>query len=356
MASGVILTEGFGGVTQYTELINATTGKWFNVAVNGSPNYTISPTYGRYGRNGLRMVTANTSSRYFGTYLGANYTELLIGIAFAPISVGSQRIMVTIGEGGNGTHCSLRIDVGGAISVYRGSTLISGPSSQTYVDGSGYHYLWWRLKGSDTVGTSTVTVDGTQILASTSLDTFANANTWYNGIWIGHTSGSASSQEIWYADIVVVDCSVNAVNKLANDISIGGYFPNAAGNYNTAWPATGAASRQLAIGEIPPDGDTSYVQGAAAGDKVSVGLTDSAASGGQIITVVPYAIHKKTEAGDASIAVGLRQGGTDVQGTTVPSNALYLHKAGAAQDLAPDGGAWDYSKLNATELLLTRVA
>jgi len=212
------------------------------------------------------------------------------------------------------------------------------------------------LKGSDTVGTSTVTVDGTQILAGTSLDTFNSANTWFNTIWVGHTSGSASTQEIWYTEIVLVDATVNAVNKLANDIAIGIRLPDGNGNYNTAWPATGAASRSAAIAEVPADADTSYIQGAAAGDKVSVALTDFTPTGGQVITVVPYAIHKKTDAGDASVAVGLRQNSTDATGATVLSNAIYLHKAGQAQDTAPDGSAWDHSKLNSTELLITRIA
>lgn len=351
MASGVIFSESFGWASVLANLSAAGIGKW----TSGSGT-AFGTGNGRAGGKGCRVdgSSAGTASRNLHLSLGAQYTELTIGFAVSMISQSATMHLIKFFDGST-VQVDLRHNVDGSFSITRNGTVIAGPSATLVSVGSGFGYLWLRVLCHPSAGTVKLIYQGTTLLSATGLNTRASANTQMNAIEFGLASAQANFI-FDFCDVVLIDGAVNATDKLADDIRVEYGGPDADGDYNTAWPPNTGTSRFGVIDEIPPNSDTDYIEAAAANDLVSVGVSDPVGQSGTIFTVVPWAIARKTDAGAGSVAIGLRQNSVDALGPTYALSTTYAHLFGGARDVAPDASAWDYTKINAAQLLLKRIA
>ncbi len=362
MASGVIFSESLGWASTFADLYSSAYGKWSSFAdPSGTESLASGTTRGKAVRFLGPGVTGNTAG-YLEKQLGAQYVELTCGFAFNPTAFSSVALPVVQLVDGTTVQVDLRIQTDGALVITRNGTTIAGPSTTLFPAGSGWYYFWLRVKISATVGTVKLIatgagLSGSTILSGSSLNTQASANTQVNAFRLGGgVVAQRQSSDFYWTDIVIIDATVNAVDKLGNDVKVEYLAPNADGFYNTAWPPNTGASRFGVIDEVPPNSDTDYIEAASVGDKVSVGLTAPTSTAGTIHTVVPYFLAKKTDAGAGSMKAGFRENSVDAMGADTGLGTSYTHYRGTPQDTAPDATAWDYTKIGNTELVMERTA
>lgn len=351
MPSGVIFSESFGWASTAANLTAAGINKW--TATAGGSGFSVGTGFGRGGGKGLQIQSGTTQQGTIEKAFTTQYTELTLGIAVNFISAGAAYNLFSFVDGGT-IQVDVRIQADGSLIVTRNGTTILGPSTILFAPNSGFHYFWLRALIHPSAGTIKVIGDGAEVLSGTGLNTRATASSQINMLRLGNLS--SLTKDVRYADIVVIDCAVNPVDKLSNDVRVQYLGPDADGFYNTDWAPNTGASRFGAIDEIPPNSDTDYIEEANVNGVVSVGLTDVAAVSGTIHTVVPYHVSRKTDAGSGSVQPGIREGGVDAYGTNQPLLVSYGHYMGGTIDSAPSGGVWDYTKLAAAELLLKRTA
>jgi hypothetical protein len=357
MASGVLFSESFLWANAVGDLATAGSGKWSSRASNGgSWSFQTNP-YGRGYRFTSNNVSNTVSNEFRKDFTVTTYNEFTVGFAFQALANPTLLQLVKFYDG-----ATLQMDIvlnnDGSISARRNGTVILGPSTRLFPDNSGWYYFWFRCKIDPSGGTVKLIgtgpgFAGETILSGTGLNTRASANSRVTAVAFYGASNNSGVTAEW-ASIVIIDCAVNPVDKLSNECRVDYLGPDGDGFY-TAWTPSTGTTRYTTIDEKPPNGDTDYSEAAAVNDQMSVTLSDPSVVSGTIHTVVPYHVSRKTDAGDGSMAVGLRQNSVDALGADTPLSTGYAgHYMAGARDTAPDGSAWDYTKLGSTELLFKR--
>lgn len=161
---------------------------------------------------------------------------------------------------------------------------------------------------------------------------------------------------IYYDDLYIDNLSGEANAAVVPDYRFVPITPNGNGS-SSQWVGNDADSTDnyLLVDEIPPDGDTTYVETDIGGHSDEYEMSDvSVPSGYEISAVIPMAYAKKLNAGGSlNLKVKTR---TTVGGSpyTATSSAMALGTdytlIWERRALRPDGGAWDETTVNVAEI------
>lgn len=226
-------------------------------------------------------------------------------------------------------------------------TVISAMTTNTW-----YH-IGVDIKIDAAAGWFYVYLDGVPIITFDGDTNDGGAN--LDRLYLGYTNASHQWGNTAYMDDVYWDETTGEIAPAAPpDLRFYMIAPNADGNYSQ-WDGNdgNSVNNYLLVDEIAHDSDTTYVSTSTTTEKDSYNATTVAIPGGfSIAAVIPQAVMRKSSAGGTVNAkIGTRYAGNDVVSATKTLATSYsLHSE--RQVLAPDGGDWDQTKLDAVELLI----
>lgn len=252
---------------------------------------------------------------------------------FALTNGGSSVVEVRV----NGTSLEL---------YYNGSLLASGATSL----GTG---VWYRL-GLDcklaASGWASVYLDGSEVIAYTG---DLSAVSVVDGLEINPAVSGSSWSALYVDDVYVDDASGETAPAAPDDLYFHYLTPD--GVVSAEWQGSDGDSvdNHLLVDEVPPDGDATHVSATAAATDVYTHAALSLSAGESVVAVTPLAVVKRTGGDSGQIKVGLDDGTSQVLSSAVDPGASY-GPVWSRFTQAPDGGAWDQSKVNAARIVLVR--
>jgi len=290
----LIFCDGFD-----TALTQNNIGIWDSVQVGADATLDYSTTYARTdsGANGksLKMTgSATTKNTWIKKGLGSTYTDLYIGFAFlydndtyvlaasddtgghVPLlkliaSNGKPQIVVAINDQSL-TLQTLRYDNSGPETFGNYTVLGSGSTALAVKT---WYYIELHVIISDTVGETTVRINGTQDINVTGADT-NNAGSDIATIQLFEEGRSDQGQagEIYIDDVIVHDTTTAVSNSWPDNAGCVTLFPNADGTY-TQWTSTAGAVDYTEVDDADsgdPDSTTTMLSDSTATQKTTVNL------------------------------------------------------------------------------------
>lgn len=124
----------------------------------------------------------------------------------------------------------------------------------------------------------------------------------------------------------------------------------------TDFTVTGAATPEAAVSEIPPDGDTSYIESTTAGDIEEFTLQAVPPEVIDIATFFMIGYQRKTDSGICNLQLGVHSGASVAEGINRAVTNVYTFD-GDGFDVDPNTAApWVPSDLTNAKMRVTRVA
>jgi len=203
-----------------------------------------------------------------------------------------------------------------------------------------------------TAGSMEVWVNGVQVLLATSIDTVPSSGTAYpEMVRFGGVCHNGSGE--YQDDLVIWDDQGAAFNDWTEgkDLRIDTLRPNADTAQEDFTPQ-GAGDQYVEVDDDPDyDGDTTYNESAASGDKDRLALTTLSGTPAAIYNVRTRVVAKKTNAGAALVKVGVYSGTTE--DVSAAGLALGTDYGWATHDneINPDDSlAWEVADIDALQV------
>lgn len=200
---------------------------------------------------------------------------------------------------------------------------------------------WQRLEVKFTMlGTITVRIDGTTAISGV---TTPNPNTAANIQWVQFANDGNQSQRILIDDLVIMDQSGVAFDDFLGDVIVRDYMPDSDASPNQFTQFGGSSGHFTSVDEIPPDGDSSYLQDNVSGHKELFTLPTFDADVLDVLAVSVCVRARKNSAGFQLIAPALSVSSVEDDSIAVPATA---NLATSYQTFPfiyptqPSGGAW----------------
>lgn len=252
-------------------------------------------------------------------------------------------------EGGT-THIEIKFDGSGHLTVARGinGTVLATGTAVLAV--STYYWLEVKVTVDDTNGyvevrvneavDSTFTGDTRNGGATGLLDRFQQFTPYL---------GASGNGRSYLDDFVLLDTTGGVNNDFLGDTRVEVKLANGNGNSSDLVGSDGnSIDNYLLINEIPPDGDTTYVESSTTGDEDTYEYADIGSVSGQVfaVQVCPYA--RKTDGATRTIASRTRSAGIEEAGAdkTLTSTFAYYPQVFEAD---PSGNPWTIASVNAAE-------
>lgn len=237
-----------------------------------------------------------------------------------------------------GGNVYLRVTAGVITVTYTGpSGEVTVPT--TFAMDTAWHYLEVKAKFDAVSGIIEVRVDG-EVIFSHAGATAAATNILQ--VYLNY-SGNTSNDFFW-DDVYVLDGTGAVNNDFLGDVQVAAVAPSAAGD-ETEWSSTGGPNWDAA-----GDPTFDYVFSDVVGETDLYNLA-SLGDDYEIFAVQPAATVYKNDAGTRTVDFVTKLAATEV---TAPAGTLGTSSssatAGAVQNLAPDGAAWDRTKFEALQL------
>lgn len=347
--------EGFEGYSSVNDLYNVGSTnacKWVELNANGNTLNLGNATW-----RTTQVTAANSRSMCLSTNFARNQfsipatTEIIVGIGFYPTTAVSTNSIISVGGAGtvDTKGVTIGLNVGRNIIVSTpgnwgspNSTLSTGT---TVVTLNTWHYLEVRAKLGAATGECEVWLDGVQELNLSSLNTATGGITSYNMIGVGCTY--SNSHTTFYDDFYVCDKTGSTNNTFLGPISVYTLMPTGAGS-STQLTATGAATNWQAVSEAA-NNTTTYVSTSTTAQKDYYTFQSLPAGVTSVQGVLLKARSTLPTAGTRKLKLNLKNGASVI---TSALKALLLGtwaEDSFVSDTAPDGTAWDPTKVNATE-------
>ena len=199
------------------------------------------------------------------------------------------------------------------------------------------------------------------------------ARSWYNGVMVNDFSGDtlgtydeinhfsisargssswglAAGGDFYVDDLTIEDTTGESVSATAPAMKKYHWVtPDGNGNYDD-WVGSDSDSvdNYLHVDDIPPDNDTSYIEGGSA-DRDSFTMT-AVSTGSETIDAVIPVIVAKTGGAAGTLQPFIREGAVDDDGAAATVGTAYDSMAHERFLLEPSGGAWDETQVNAMEI------
>jgi hypothetical protein len=322
-----------------------------------SANYTLVS--GLYGGQALRISTnaPTITNHAFAIQRQIPSTnQVIVGFHFLVesfLDIHNERYLLGLMEGTT-RHISLTVDASGRFRVSRGLATAAGggllAQSTTGLYGvNSWAYAELQILVSDTIGTVSLSLNGTVIATATNVDT-RNAGT--SGVinlvsfesGISATSFSAA-RFTRFDNLYILDTTGPApLNAPLGPVRVDTLVPSA--DVQTNFTRSSGSSSFVLIDDVPANGDTDFVSSGTSGHKDIMELSNLSAVGGTPLAVRTVLTARKTDAEAINVIPSLIAGGTEISG---PSHAIGDSYAPYRHTFltAPDGSSpWTEETVN----------
>lgn len=351
----LLFLEGFEGYSSTTAMMRSTPGpsSWANIQVTGA-TISLNTSY-----RTAQPTVANSRSLYFSntsdwttSYVSIpSSTEVIVGFGFYKNTNSSfWGNIVGICGVTSGSGIGLAVNSANQVMLYTcgswGAPSVSlGQTASVVLNNYTWHYIEFRAKLSATVGEVEVYIDGVQAMNVSGINT-AQGLSDYRSVSFGNCDNNYLYA--YYDDIYICDTTGTTNNTFLGPTSVYSLMPTGAGSA-TEFTATGAASNWEAVDDVTDNGTTDYVASTTTGQKdyytfESLPGTVTNVSGVQLRSTSTMAT-----SGNRKLKLNVKNGANVVSSAlkslllgTWRSDTLLL-------DTAPDGSAWDPTKVNSTE-------
>lgn len=324
-------------------------GKWTNAPA--AP--TINTTNPRFAGSSAFQIGAAAmgSGTLFRQSLGTGeHATMIVGAAYRAESslAGADNSTVCLlafrSDAGVTVHVVLTVTATGEMRVRRGSGsgTILGTSAPGVFTADTWHYVEMKVFLSDTVGTVDVQVDGVNVLSLTGQDTKnAGTETVFDQVEFGTFFVTTRLR-----DIYVANGAGTVNNDFLGDCRVTALLPDADSTPEDWATSTGTSTFAL-IDEVPPNGDTDYIQSDVNGQISRVAFANLTDVTHTVYGVQTAAYARKDDAGARSVRVGIFSDATLGNGADHVLATSYTTKVDLFE-LDPDGAvAWTPAAVNA---------
>lgn len=321
-------------------------------ALGGTASIQSSVTRGAWSIYSLRCNPATTATGFASVYgplatfgnLGA-YSAATVYYRFyfrydtKPAS-GDEPIFVAR-QTGNATKLELRINSAGNLAAYDRTPTLLATGSTVLASGT-----WYRIEVKVGTGASAaweVLIDGVSEISGT-----ADLSTTNNGWSI---MGKAFNRNGNTVDFYYDDCRASST-EYPGEGKVLLRAPSANGTYQTFSVGAGSGSHYQIVGEVPQDGDSSYLVSTLVADNAETEqLADAAADVGVISCAYAVAIVKRDGASAGAVRTRLRSGSTDSDTNNNYAVTAAYTSVGKLYDTDPaTAAAWTRAGLNGCEV------
>jgi hypothetical protein len=297
---------------------------------------------------GVSGVGGSMSQPFAGT------SEIIVGLALRLDSLATSQL--NFREGGT-VHVSITINGSGFTEVRLGvgGTLLA--TGAIAMAANTYAYLEMRVKVNDTTGAVSTQLNGVPDVNISGVDT-QNGGTGVmdNFAHVMPYFGPFSSPNSYIDDFVILDTSGAVNNAFLGDSRVEMRMPNGNGfNSDLVGSDGNSVDNYLLVGEVPPDGDTTYVESSTPGDKDTYQYADVASVSGEVfaVQVCPYA--RKTDGATRQIASRSRLAGVEDAGATKTLTSSYAYYPDVFEE-DPSAAPWTIASVNNAEFGLEVIA
>lgn len=301
------------------------------------------------GRRSGGALLCNSGSARVDIAVPANDTYI-VGAAVRKPNLNAAAQIFTFFETGI-QHVLVRIEPGGRLAAYRGSTAnLLTLSDDSFLRENDWFYIEAEVViGDGTSGSVIVRVNGVQAFDTGGVDT-QNAGTAVCNII--RLAGAAD-----FDDLVIMDDGGSQNNAFLGDVQIDALLPDGDGSTNN-WTATGAgATNADRVDESPAiDDDTTFVDTSTDTDQdlYTFGNLPSI-TGGSTVHAAQAVGTVRTDSGNANVQLLARPASTTANGGTHTIGSAYEMVTEVWED-NPDGGAWTDISLDGSEFGIEKVA
>lgn len=329
----------------------------------GSDAIGWTRTSGRWG-NALIQKTLFPGDSKIAFSFGFKFTY------FEQVGYGVNKVFIGIGDASvwhigiaQNADTTLAFYLGRDLGANSGGTLIGNTSWVPTLDS--YVNMSIECTIHDSAGTLSCKINGAEVLNGgsgfTGIDT-RNGGTagWTRFAFYTADHFALPEPAYQFCDLVVNDGTGSVNNTHPGDCAVIVDVPNAVDGSNTSWTPNGGTYHGDRVREIPLDGDTTYLESSAVGQRETFVYPSLSISGGTIKTLINRMALKLTQAGSAN-AVGVMRdisGGTNYDGsvTLSPSETDYAYFDDNRPNDPATSSPWDVAGVNDTELGVKRAA
>jgi hypothetical protein len=266
----LLFSDGFDYYTDATSMV------WDGMYGNGVA--ACGAAYKRNGAQGLQLGASSLGKTIVKNIVGQ--TTVIMGVAFYLNST-AQCYPITFWDNVGNVHVSVSVS-SGVIQVYRYQGGIAIGGSYSGVSSAAWHYLEFKATIHPTTGSFTVWLDGVQIITASGVNTQVGSTTTVYQVGINGPSGSAN----FYDDVYVCSTGGSYNNANLGDVAVIGVLPSANGGldqYTVAW-ASFLNSHGYVVGESFKDSNNNVQRCTVPGTSASSGTPTWATTGGSTTT------------------------------------------------------------------------
>lgn len=321
---------------------------------------TLSNTRARTGTWSLKFQGSTVSSGSPRARKVCRASLATQGVAFAvwldELPESNNNIGIQFRDFANVEQVTIYFQSAGAVSAYRGATLLGNSAVDVLVAGA-WNHLEFKPTIHDSAGAIEVRINEVTRLNLTGVDTKNTSLTEISQYVIGEHSDDLRMQADWYVDDLVPWDTVNTdpnntVIDWVGDCKVGVHLP-IADTAEAAWAKSSGVTGYTLIDDSVPD-DADYISTAADGDISDFDITALPANTSEIIGYCALPRLYKTDAGTVLVAARFKVG-TDIS----PNDEIPATTAATywpfVSTIDPDTGV-PYSNSAPPQLRLERVA
>lgn len=350
--------EWMDGADHYGSIANILAGVFAEYYGGGGGALAISTANPRTGTSHFRITGLSSSSRIiWRRVLGAARTA--VGLAFGcwinvlP-SANSAFAPMVFRTAANTVQVAVFVDSTGVITVRQtnGSGAILAQSAAPAIVAGGYQYIEAYINCHSTTGSVEVRVDGVTVASASNVNTNPRAtgeiSQVSSDLFTTHGLGT-----IDYDDLYCWNSLGSTNNSFPGNVRVGLSLLNA-DEAASDWTRNTGSTDFSATTEIPPDGDTTYIEATAVNAVSEFGIADAPANVSSILAVQSYVMMKKTDAGASQVQASMLSGASVAAGADRPITTTYTYWMDAFEVDPATGAPWTPSAFNAAKLRLKR--
>jgi hypothetical protein len=246
------------------------------------------------------------------------------------------------------TQIWIQLTTTGALSVYRGSTLLA-TSSNTLQQSVQAYIEFMTTLGTGTAGAWELRVNETTWISGSGTNTANQGTARWDEFRLGpYGNITAGSQSVDYDDLYLADGDGSNWNTFMGDMCIDAVYPDSNGSHSDFTRSTGA-NQYATVDEALANGDTDYNSTAVVNNIDTLGFAAVPRANAAIKGVQVVAQVKRLDSGPAGHRAVTRIGGVDYMGTEVKVGSSYTFQMERWAKKPSDNTDWTDSDVNAAE-------
>lgn len=286
--------------------------------------------------------------------LGDAYETVGVGFALylTTIKAANDVIQFCFLNGASGGQLAVSSTATGAVTVYRGATLLAQSADGALV-ASAWQHVEIKARIHSTLGAVEVRVNGVSVISISGVNTQATAE--FGARQFGILRGGIQFDYFYIDDLYVWNDQGTYNNDFIGDKRVLTVVPDD----NTAqadWTPVGAASGYATVDEIPQDGDATYIETQEVGATSEFSIADLVGDYGAISAVMVQSMQRKTVAGVCNVQVSLLSAASEASGADRPITEAHTYYCDVFEEDPNTAAPWTKASVNAAKLKIERTA